>query len=918
MRPLSLLAFVLPSLAAAQVPGPRDLVINEVMYDPPAPQPSTNEWVEIYNRSSQTRDLGTVTFSDEASTPVTVAPPGTLIQPGAFAVLVRNATAFQAAYPGVPYLAVAGFPALNNDGDTPTLRASGSGEVIDAVPYTPSWGGTDPNRSLERRDVDGPSNDPANFGLTTDPDAGTPGAPNSIAGGGDTTPPELDGASARSATEVEVVFSESVVAQPEDFTITNGIGQPVAVTIDPGAPEVVVLTLGMPLTGPQTYTLTVTNVEDLAGNVLASAQTTFFFGDFGTPAPRDVVINEVMYDPPSPQPSTNEWVELFNRSTATFDLSAFAFTDGTAAPVPVASAPTALPPGGYAVLVRDSSDFRTAFPGTPGLVLEVPGFPTLNNTGDTPTILFEGTTIDAVPYLSSWGGTDASLERRDPDAPSEFAVNWGTTTDPQRGTPGEQNGIFGPDTTGPNPVEVTVGPDGRSLAVIFDEPLDPASVAPGAFALAGPVSPAVTNAAYTATPDPTVTLTLASALEPGAYTLTVNGVRDLLGNPAQNAQVAFGFAPDRTPPTLDAAFVVDATTVEVRFSEPVNATAADPTHYSISDGVSQPASVAYPVEGDSARARLVLSTPLQARQLYTLTVAGVEDVAGNAMPATDAPLFLGEPDVPAPGDLVVNEVMFDPGDDGSEYVELFNRSPDKLFDLRTIHLSDDGADDADPISSTPVLVAPGMHVAVVADREAFAVRFPGVAAVEAEEFPSLNNDGDAVVIAYQGATVDSVQYDPAWHRIELEDATGVALERRDPAGPSNDETNWSSSLDPSGGTPGRANSVFVLPGEPPGDAGLTVDSPFDPDGGQAAALRYTLGTDAALVRARIYDGAGRLVRFLEEGNLSGRTGTLLWDGRDDAGGSLRIGIYVVLLEAVNVEGGTSEAHRAALVLARSF
>ena len=35
--------------------------------------------------------------------------------------------------------------------------------------------------------------------------------------------------------------------------------------------------------------------------------------------------------------------------------------------------------------------------------------------------------------------------------------------------------------------------------------------------------------------------------------------------------------------------------------------------------------------------------------------------------------------------------------------------------------------------------------------------------------------GDLVVFAYDGAVIDSVAFDPDWHRVELEDATGIAL-----------------------------------------------------------------------------------------------------------------------------------------------
>jgi hypothetical protein len=67
------------------------------MWDPPAPQPSTNEWVEVVNRSSAAVDLTGLTVSDASST--SDAAPGPLVvEPGEFVVFVRNADAFAAAH----------------------------------------------------------------------------------------------------------------------------------------------------------------------------------------------------------------------------------------------------------------------------------------------------------------------------------------------------------------------------------------------------------------------------------------------------------------------------------------------------------------------------------------------------------------------------------------------------------------------------------------------------------------------------------------------------------------------------------------------------------------------------------------------------------------------------------------------------
>ncbi len=993
-----LLVFLASGTARAQAPAAGELVVNEVMYDPPQTPEGTYEWVEILNTSDRTLDLNDVQFGD-SGTLVEITGTAAPLAPGAFAVLVKDAATFNATFPGTPglVLQVAGFPALNNTGDTVRLVASAGGTAIDAVPYLPSWGGT--AASLERRDPAGPSTSAANFGTTTDPAGGTPGrqnaifetdtvgptlvsatasadgrtvtvtvsepldpasvAPGAFAVAGrtvtaaaytagettvaltlnaplpagtttitasnlrdlrgnvtptsqttvdyapDVTPPALTSGAAPDATTVVATFSEPLDAAtvaPGDFQIDGGIGAPASVVVS-GA--TVTLTLAAPLQNATAYTLTVTNVADGAGNVLASASLPFFFGSADPPAARDVVVNEIMYDPPAPQPATNEWIEVVNRSGRAVDVGGLVVTDG-GTPSAALPSPFVLAPGAFAVFVANGPAFAAAFPSVPFTALS--GFPTLNNTGDRVAILVGGTEIDAVPYQASWGGMDASLERRDPNGPSTSSRNFATTTAPLRGTPGAQNSQFAPDVTGPLLLSATASPDGRTVVVTLDEPADPASVTLGAFAVAGRT---VTAAAYNDA-EATVTLTLDAPLAAGGATVTATNLVDLLGNVTPTSQTTVAFTPDTTAPTLTRAFAPTPTTVRVVFSEPLTASSAsDPAAYAIDGGIGTPTDVV--TESDDAgvvAVTLTLPAPLTERQIYTLTVTGLTDLAGNAAGALTAPLFFGTADTPAPGEMVVNEILYDPagGSDG-EFVELLNTTADRVFDLRALTL------DGDAVSSDPAPVLPGQFVVVARNAEAFASAFPGVPFVELTGL-SLSNSGDTVTLQAGDAVIDSVAYDPDWHREELDDATGLSLERRDAAGPSSAASNWSSSLDPSGATPGRANTATVATNPQPRDGGITVTSPFAPDDGEAGRIAYTLEAPAALVRVRIYDGGGRLVREVEDDRLSGSAGEVLWDGRGMGGERLRAGIYVVLLEAVDVEGGTSEAHRAVIVLAR--
>ncbi|MEM1043708.1 MAG: lamin tail domain-containing protein [Bacteroidota bacterium] len=1288
-------------------PAPGDLVINEVMYDPP--NAASNEYVELLNRTDdQTFDLGALTLSDNTSTPVPVTDQPTALGPGDYAVLVRDAEAFEFQFPGVDFIAVTGFPALNNGGDAPTVRFGDT--VIDAVPYLPSWGGTD--ASLERRDPAGPSTSAANFGTSTDPRGGTPGDENSIfeidttpptplgaevsgdgqtvtvffdepldagtvvpgsfsLGGGapavaeavyvdttfaavltlaapldpgdytvtvtgvgdlagnatdgatveitfdpDLTPPDLAEVRALDATTVSVVFTEPVdpisAGAVTNYAIDDGIGQPTSAVVAPeGDPARVVLTLGTPLAGPQAYTLTASGIADLAGNVLTEGTATFFFGEGDVPAARNLVVNEIMYDPPDV--ASDEYVELFNRTAdQTFDLSEFTLSDeGTT--VPIADAPLFLLPGAYAALVRDAAAFQLQFPGVP--FAEVAGFPGLNNGGDAVVLTYapSGLVVDSVRYDPAWGGRDASLERRSADGPSNVASNYATSVDERGGTPAAPNSVP-PDTAPPAPLDAFVSGSGLTVTVLFDEPLDQATVTPGAFAIDNG-APAVAEAVYLGDEEAAVALTLAAPLAAGDYTLTATGVADLLGNAAAGATVAFSFEPDRTPPALLLVSAVSANLVDVQFSEPVTeASAGDAQRYALDNGIGAPTLVEYAPEGDRSRVRLAFTTPLAEGTRYTLTVTGIEDLAGNVLETASVSFFFGEGEVPSAREIVVNEVQFQSpqGNDG-EYVELFNRSG-KNFDLSQFTLSDASSAPASLVAA-PLFLLPDQYVVLAADVEVFGAAFPNAGPVlGVEDFPNLNSGGDAVVLRYAptGATVDSVQYEPGWgtsdeaaleridpagpsssafnwasstaegggtpgaensvfasdtggpallfaeqvgettvrvtltepldpatvqaddfalaggtrpdsvsvsgdaptvdlsflggvrggtltvgavadfvgnpggettvtlarlapagglvvneimfdplrdsrdsrldgteyvellnttgltlaltqvritdaqdengavraieaggrltgavpfaslppggyavvfadtsvfgdrfasppsqgaladssllarfysaadfsevlllpvdrttlsltnsedtirllrgdgvladsvaysddwHRPELADATGVALERISPEGPSSNAGNWTSSLDPSGGTPGRPNSVFLLPGEVPAAPGLTISpSPFNAAVG--TQISYTLEADAALVRVRIFDGAGRLVRTLEDAALGGSTGgTLTWQGRGDDGRQLRIGIYVVFLEALDLQGGRTEAYKEVVVLARDL
>jgi hypothetical protein len=292
----------------------------------------------------------------------------------------------------------------------------------------------------------------------------------------------------------------------------------------------------------------------------------------------------------------------------------------------------------------------------------------------------------------------------------------------------------------------------------------------------------------------------------------------------------------------------------------------------------------------------------------------------------------------------VNEILFDPLADAfdnradqPEYVELFNLSDHRLTLHRafvTDRPTETGAADTTRLAQRVALPPRGWAV-VFADRNAGPD--PATTSTLARAFPSLdgaaddvallpvdasslglNNDGDAVrVHRADGTRIDTVRYDPDWHAEALDDTKGTALERISATGPSGAADNWTSSAAPAGGTPGQTNATSIDPATSPSESSLSIaPSPFSIERDGGTRIQFTLDRVPSVVRCRIFDALGRPVRTLEDARLTGRSGEMVWDGRGDENERVRMGIYVVLLEAVSAETGTVTRMQEPVVLAR--
>ncbi|MEO8666707.1 MAG: gliding motility-associated C-terminal domain-containing protein, partial [Ignavibacteria bacterium] len=152
---------------------------------------------------------------------------------------------------------------------------------------------------------------------------------------------------------------------------------------------------------------------------------------------------------------------------------------------------------------------------------------------------------------------------------------------------------------------------------------------------------------------------------------------------------------------------------------------------------------------------------------------------------------------------------------------------------------------------------------------------------------------------------------------ELSDTKGISLERINPSFVSNDRSNWNSSADISGGTPGKRNSIFLK--DLSASSSVTIfPNPFSPDGDgfeDYALIKYKLNVPFAQMRVKVFDVKGRIVRTLANNLFTGNEGSIIFNGYGDDDQRLRVGIYILLIEAVDSKGGTVSNVKEAIVIA---
>ncbi|MEM7296690.1 MAG: lamin tail domain-containing protein, partial [Bacteroidota bacterium] len=499
-----------------------DVVINEFMPDPnPVVALPDAEFVELYNRSSKFFDLANWTLDGQTLPTFTFAP-------DSYVIIVEDDDA--ALFSAFSYVIPITTLSLNNSSSDNIELQDDNTDVIHSINFEGSTGGT----STELINPNGPDYSENNYGLSTDPDGGTPGEQNSIFDDTpDTTPPSLTSVVVISSTELDITFDEPVeqTSSEDDMNYSIDGGITVTAATRDGSDNSILHLVVSSLTSGIVQTLTVNGVEDLSGNAAVDETGDFEYIETEAAVANDVVINEFYAIPDEESGIPNaEFVELYNRSAKFIDLEKWILSDQSSSSSPLAS--SILRPDSYVILTESGNG---ALFESFGDVLEVSNYPALNNSGDEITIQDSlGLVVFSLSYSLAEPGFTTELIN--PEDPCLSIGSYAFSTSSLGGTPGTQNSVFNdsPDTIAPT---ITSFGLNNNLTINFSEVMEASGLMNGNYLIDNLT---VNEIIVEGTFPRSVTISFVEELTTGLiYEMTISNLSDCSGNLIEETPIEF-------------------------------------------------------------------------------------------------------------------------------------------------------------------------------------------------------------------------------------------------------------------------------------------------------------------------------------------------------------------------------------------
>ena len=305
---------------------------------------------------------------------------------------------------------------------------------------------------------------------------------------------------------------------------------------------------------------------------------------------------------------------------------------------------------------------------------------------------------------------------------------------------------------------------------------------------------------------------------------------------------------------------------------------------------------------------------------YTISTNDLIDCSGNLLSNT---LNFGIPDSVLEKEIIINEVLFNPKENGVDYVELYNNS-NSFFDLSKLNIANFfefgnqiATDNPKTITEEATLFAPKSYLVLTTDSAKVKSQYyceTPYSFIEVESMPTFSNDEGTICIVHQSLNqiIDAFAYSEDMHFSLLESIDGISLERL-----SFDRNDWHSAASTVGfGTPTYKNSQQLIT-QSIGEINIEPKS-FTPnnDGNKdICSINWNFNENNLMASIKVFDDEGRLAKNILNNKMIGNEGNDSWDGTSEDGLQLNTGIYIVWMEVFS-ENGNTERFKKVVVLSR--
>lgn len=680
--------------------------------------------------------------------------------------------------------------------------------------------------------------------------------------------------------------------------------------------QVVMIRFPQPMTLNKEYTFYIENLKDEQGAIIPDASYTFLLQEEETPEtpeeqPEDPIetypekairINEVMADPDTC--GWPEYVELYNTQDKTISLDGWIFDYGNGYKRKGLDG-FSIPANGYVILFH--AKHTDIFPENIAIPIET--FPQLSNDGKALALYAGEKCIDSYSYPQAKPACSWEYDEE----------GWHLSTDPRGGTPGESNSE--PTTTEEEPEEE---PDEPETPVVPEEPEQPEESYPKGSVIIHEVM--ADPKGLTALPE-TEYIELYNKVDQsidlsnwilnyGTTPIALTGIVipahgwAVLYRSGREIEVGSGQACplDKFPSAL-------ANTGKELSLYDANGQLMDQYTYP----KAKPAcSWEYDEEGWHLSSDPRGGTPGEANSEVEENEEDPDETPDEPEEETNPEPEIPEAQQPQPGDIIINELLPEPFVDGSEYIELYNRSEQELS-LKDVCIStrksDGSLNTRYPLEAYPQTLQAGDYLLLTKSIEGVENFYSLPASLNWLEckLPVLSNTGSTVVLYREEGEIiiDEVSYSPKWHAPTVKNKKGVALERKDPDKDSQNADNWTSAASSAGfGTPGLENSQY-LNGETETDPEEIDDPIYQPTG--SFQIPYRLNQSGYMARGWIFDLSGRKVALIADNTSLGTQGYLEWNGKGRDGSPVNTGIYIIYLELWHTGGNVIRKKQVLLI-----